>query len=227
MAMRGRRTTAFVAAGLAAVFAAAAWAAADLALFEAGEDIEAAWLRHDFKGRTDYRADSFAGRPAIRSEGRNSASVLVRRVTVDWNKCPEIEWTWAVTKVQPSADIRRKDQDDVAASVAVLFGDPGPDWWPRPVPTLRYAWTSENMEAGAIIGNPYAPDIVKVLVVERGTARAGQWQSQRRNVVEDYTRAFGRPPDKPVSAISIFTDNDQTGEPALAYYGGARAVCRR
>ena len=195
-------------------------------LFDPAKGIDKDWLRHSFLGETEWTAATFADRPAIRARGRNSATVLVRQINVDWRKCPEIEWSWAVTAVQPSADIRAKGTDDVAASISLLFGDPGSKWWPKAVPMLRYAWTSGNEPAGRAIPNPYAPKVVMVVAVERGAARLGEWRTYRRNVALDYAQAFGRPPEAAIQALSIFSDNDQTKEPVEAFYGAARAVCR-
>jgi hypothetical protein len=57
-----------------------------------------------------------------------------------------------------------------------------------------------------------------IIAVESGPGEAGRWLSVRRNIVEDYRRAFGEPPPD-VSAIAIMTDTDNTGESALAWYG--------
>lgn len=40
----------------------------------------------------------------------------------------------------------------------------------------------------------------------------------RRNIVDDYRRAFGEDPPH-VGAIAIMTDTDNTGETATAWYG--------
>jgi len=61
----------------------------------------------------------------------------------------------------------------------------------------------------------------------RGTgARLGHWISERRNVVEDFQKAFGRDPPETVEVIALFTDNDQTGEPVEAFYGPIRALSK-
>jgi hypothetical protein len=41
--------------------------------------------------------------------------------------------------------------------------------------------------------------------------------SERRNVFEDFRRAFGQEPPDPLEIVALFTDNDQTGEPVEAY----------
>jgi hypothetical protein len=57
-----------------------------------------------------------------------------------------------------------------------------------------------------------------VLVVESGTADLNQWRSERRNIFEDYRRAFGEDPPM-ITGVAIMTDSDNTGESATAWYG--------
>ena len=56
-----------------------------------------------------------------------------------------------------------------------------------------------------------------MIAVETGPDNAGTWVKVRRNIVEDYRRAFGEdPPGKAV--IAIMTDTDNTGKKAKAWY---------
>jgi hypothetical protein len=54
-----------------------------------------------------------------------------------------------------------------------------------------------------------------MLVVESGAARAGRWVGERRNVRDDFRRAFAGLPGKP-NGIAIASDTDNTGESARA-----------
>ena len=119
-----------------------------------------------------------------------------------------------------------REREDVAASLFLFFGDPGLgllDW--TPVPTLRYAWAAERVPIETVVDSPYLPGTVRTLVVESGEARLGRWLTARRNVAADFEKAFGHAPRDIIQAIALFTDNDQTREPAEAAYGAARALC--
>ncbi len=89
---------------------------------------------------------------------------------------------------------------------------------------LSYVWTNDRLSPGTAVAGPYHPDASRHLVVESGTRNLGQWVTERRDVREDYRSAFGRAPPDTVNVIALFTDNDQTGEPVVAYYGAIRAV---
>lgn len=197
----------------------------DNTLFSAAHAIQDQWQHMPLRGETEYRIALMDGRIAIRAVGQQSASGLIRRVTIDPAKCPIVEWSWSVTRLQEDADLYVKEKEDVAASVFLLFGDPGFLFDPKPVPTLRYVWTNGKVPIEAIVDNPYLPGIVRSIVVESGTERIGTWVTERRNVVEDFLNAFGYRPTERIHAVALFTDNDQTQEPVEAYYGSGRMLC--
>ena len=68
-----------------------------------------------------------------------------------------------------------------------------------------------------VVVNPHIGRI-RMIVAESGTARLGQWVTVRRNVLEDYRRAFGESPWD-VVAVGVMTDSDNTGTTARALYG--------
>ena len=194
-------------------------------LFHAADVIEDRWHHVQLSGATRYSVASFAGEVAIHAMGRDSASGLARRISVDTALCPEISWAWNVATLQESANLFGRDMEDVAASIYLIFGDPGLFTHPEPVPTLRYVWTTEHANEGAIIDSPYLEGVVKSLIVRTGDAEHEAWLIERRNLVEDFTAAYGFPPPDKIQAIILFTDNDQTKEPVEAYYGWARVHC--
>ena len=49
---------------------------------------------------------------------------------------------------------------------------------------------------------------------------------RKSKYLKDFERAFGYTPKEAIEAIALFTDNDQTKEPVLAYYEWGRLECR-
>lgn len=194
-------------------------------LFDPARAIQQDWIEMRLVGETDYRLDSYQDRLSIRAEGRRSASGLVLPVDFDADACPYLEWEWRVEKLQESASLFEKDLEDVAASIFVMFGDPGSFAAPSPVPTLRYVWTTGRVQEETIIDSPYLPGVVRSIVVQGGIVSPLAWEAERRDLVADYQAAFGGPPEARVQAIALFTDNDQTQEPVVAHYGAARLLC--
>jgi Protein of unknown function (DUF3047) len=194
-------------------------------LFDPARAIQQDWIEMAFVGYTDYRISSYQDRLSIRAEGQRSASGLVLPVDFDANDCPFLEWDWRVEVLQDGASLYEKDLEDVAASIFVMFGDPGSFMAPNPVPTLRYVWTTERVQEETIVDSPYLPGVVRSIVVQSGQISPLAWESERRDLVADYQAAFGGLPKDRVYAVAIFTDNDQTQEPVIAHYGPARLLC--
>jgi hypothetical protein len=57
-----------------------------------------------------------------------------------------------------------------------------------------------------------------MVAVQTGNNLAGRWITEKRNIVEDYRRAFRRTPPE-IIGIGIMTDTDDTGEETTGYYG--------
>lgn len=193
-------------------------------VLEVADLVQQGWRYYPVKGHTTYRIVAMDGQLAIQATGAGGAGGMIRRVQGHRTGCSHLDWVWRLERLQPSADLSRKDRDDVAASVFVLFGDPGFLSSPTAVPTIRYVWTTRTHAPDTVIANPYMPGLVKNIVLRVGDGEAGRWLTERRDLVADFRRAFGRAPEDAVGAVAIFTDNDQTGEPVMAYYG--RIDCR-
>ena len=81
---------------------------------------------------------------------------------------------------------------------------------------LAYIW-GNKARVGTIVSSP-SSDRVAMFVVRSGPAGLDTWIKERRNVYQDYIRAFGQKPPR-ISGIAIMTDSDNTGETATAFFG--------
>lgn len=212
------RLSLLFALGLAVSLAAGAQSGGEIVLLEPREPIDGVWSHSGFRNRTEYSQVEIGGVAAIRAVGRSSASGLHRELRFRPADTPWLEWTWRVDKLQERADIRVTGKDDYGAAIFLLFGRPG--LLRRDVPTLSYVWTNDKLRGGDIAASPHHPGTSRSIVLQAGTQKLGQWLRERRNIVEDYRRAFGGdPPSDTLEMIVLWTDNDQTGDPVEAYYG--------
>lgn len=196
-----------------------------IAVLDVSSLIQHQWEELQIKGSTDYRVVSSEGKPVLWASGRESASGLSRYIEFDANQCPIIEWSWRVDQLQADADLHLRSAEDVAASIYLLFGEPGLLSDPDLVPTLRYVWSNEKVTINEVIKSPYLPQYVHSIVVQAGSKHLGQWITESRNIAEDYQLAFGTvPPDK-IQAIVLFTDNDQTKQSVEAGYAWIKVTC--
>lgn len=189
-------------------------------------------LRLGNVGSSRYVLVDHDDRTVLRAEADGTASGLVRRVTLPTERYPVLTWSWKAESVIPSGDLDEKGGDDYAARVYVTFDyDPGNLSFgerlkyeavralaPGEVPlrALSYVWTNHADETEPA-PNPFT-DWVMMVPVEYGAEHVGTWRHERRNLYEDYRRAFGESPP-PISGVAVMTDGDNTGAAATALYG--------
>jgi hypothetical protein len=181
---------------------------------------------------TRFRLAAVDGTTALRMEARDAGAALFRPVRVDPGATPVLRWRWRVDELVAGADIRSKDGDDLPARLYVMFDYPlgrlplveqGKIRLARsvagdlvPAAALCYVWDCALPE-GTALWNPYT-DRVRVIVVQSGERRLGQWVEEERDVAADFRAAFGEPPPA-VSGIAVGADTDQTGSSASGWFG--------
>ncbi len=172
----------------------------------------AGWSEKSFKGETEYLVVEDAGQQVLQAKSQGAASGLVFETEYDPQDFPVLSWRWKVANTLVKGDSRTKAGDDYAARVYVVF----PHWFFPKTKTLNYIWANrlpqESVQTNAFLNNAI------MISVESGSKNVGKWVSVRRNIIDDYRRAFGEDPPK-IGAIAIMTDTDNTGESALAWYG--------
>jgi hypothetical protein len=184
------------------------------------------------KRPTAYSLVNGSDRTVLLAQAEQAGTGLYRRVRVDPARQSILEWSWRVDQLMPGADERVAAREDSVARLVVSFhGDRERlDFQqrsllrlarvfagePLPYAMLIYVWSNEVPVETAL----ESPQIerIRMIVVERGPARLGQWLHYRRNVREDYRRAFGEDPGD-IVAVGVLTDSDNTQQSARALYG--------
>ncbi len=201
----------------------------------AGGALPPAWYpaaAPQFRKPTRYELVDSGGVTVIRATADTSSSGLAHDLDIDPRKCPRLRWRWKVPQMIPGADNTRRETEDAPARVDVAFaGDTatlplderiffsqvkalsGID---TPYATLDYIWGS-GAPVGTIIVNSWTSRI-RMVMVESGADRAGEWVTEERNVYDDFRRAFGEEPGR-ITHIAIYTDTDATATQIEAYYG--------
>jgi len=179
---------------------------------------------------TVYRALTDRGGSFLRAESSASASAIVLKRTFDVRSYPLLRWRWKVDNVYRNAKGTQKEGDDYPIRIYVMFEyDPRQaDLMERarygavkalygkypPHSSLNYVWASDP-QAGAVIVSPFT-DRARMIVLERGGAKAGQWVEETVDIMRDYRRAFGYDPPGTAS-IAVMNDSDNTGEASVSY----------
>lgn len=192
------------------------------------------WKNLEFKkipNHTQYSIVHENGNFFLKAVSKNSASGLLKEISVNPKDFPVISWRWQVENVIEKADATKKSGDDYPARIYVAFRyDPSnASLWEKtkygavkliygqypPKAALNYVWDNK-LPKGTFIDNAYT-DRAKMIVVESGKEKLGQWIAEERNIVEDYRRSFGSEP-LAIAFIAVMTDTDNTGESATAYF---------
>lgn len=190
------------------------------------------WILSPFKRPTSYQLVSREGKTVIRAEARSSASGLIHPLALNSDTYPLLQWRWKVDELITKADNSQKHLEDAPARLVVSFDGDLEKLTPQdrmlfdnvriltgqqmPYATLMYIW-GNRAPRETVIPNKHTSR-VRMIVVESGREKLGNWQDVTRNVVDDYRRAFGEEPGQ-ISAVAIMTDTDNTGGKVHAYYG--------
>ena len=170
------------------------------------------WQPKSFAGKTKYTVEQNDNQPAIHATSNAAASGLIYKIDYDPGQYPILSWRWKIDHILRKGDARHKSGDDYAARVYVIF----PSWLFWKTRAINYVW-GNTLPKEEMIANAFTANAM-MIAVRSGPVETGRWLDERRNIYEDYKRAFGEEPPQ-VGAIAIMTDTDNTGESATAWYG--------
>ncbi|MDX1514854.1 MAG: DUF3047 domain-containing protein [Gammaproteobacteria bacterium] len=171
------------------------------------------WKSWDFSGMTRYSKVTLDGRVAVKAVSKSAASGLYRKLRIDLQATPLLNWSWRVDNTFGPIDERSRGGDDYPARIYVIVKHPLFFW---KTTALTYVWSSAQ-PAGTAWPNAYT-DNATIVAVRSGDAELGEWHQERRNVLEDFRRYFGKKV-RYIDAVAVMTDTDNTGDRAVAYYG--------
>jgi hypothetical protein len=174
------------------------------------------WQEKIFKGRVLYSVKTNKDDSYLAAYSDDTASGIFYRIRYNPEQLPMISWKWKVLKFPKKGKPGSKsggwiEQDDYAARLYVIF----PKLSFNLTKSLEYVW-DKTLPVGTIKESPYSKNI-KIIIIESGSKNINKWVHEKRNIYEDYKKAFGRKPGK-VGAIAIMTDTDNTQSTAEAHY---------
>ncbi len=182
---------------------------------------------------TRYRIAEVDGEGALEAVGVEGGSGMWREIRLDPERTPLLEWRWRVQPPAPGEPpITVSSRKSPIARLSLAFhGDtPKLDFEDRtklrianvltvhglPYATLIYVWMI-GVPVGTVIHSPHT-DRVRLMVAESGTQHIGEWVTVRRNVAEDFRKAYGEPAGD-IVGVGLMTDYGDDGSPRRTYYG--------
>jgi hypothetical protein len=191
------------------------------------------WLIVRGNTPTIYRVAELDGAGALEAVSTEGGSGMWRKLRLDPREQPILEWRWRVPPPAPGAPplgVTSSKSPMTRLSLA-FHGDPAKlDFEDRvklrmaraltvnglPYASLLYVWMV-GVPVETVLHSPHT-DRVRMIVVQSGLQQVGEWVTLRRNVVEDFRRAFAEEPGDMVG-VGLMTDYGDDGSPRRAYYG--------
>lgn len=146
-----------------------------------------------------------------------------------------LEWRWRLERPLANPNLRRKEGDDAALKVCVMYDMPveGIPFFERnllrlarsvsgealPSATVCYLWDT-TLAPGTDLPNVYSAR-VRYIVLDGTDSPPGQWRSHNRNLAADFSSLFQSESAQvpPITAIAVGADADNTAGRSLAYIG--------
>lgn len=194
------------------VFAALNCQAEEIAVGRFSVEGLSGWEPMSFKGITNYVVVQENGRSVVKAVSEASASGLVKKFRFNPARHRYVRWSWKISHTIEGGDEKSKSGDDYAARIYIVF--PGKYFWQ--MRAINYIWANK-LPKGDYVSSSYTADS-KMVAVESGNSKAGQWVTEERDLLADYRRMFGTEPND-AEAIAIMTDTDNTGGRAEAWFG--------
>jgi hypothetical protein len=172
------------------------------------------WEEKVFQNSTSYNLVSLDNRYVLSAESQDSASGLFKKVHIDIQKFPYLNWSWRIENRLDIQDEKVKSGDDYAARVYIVIDGGILIWRTR---AISYVWANAALK-GETWENAFAGKNAQMMALRSKEDKTLTWYSEKRNVHEDLMRLFNID-FQYVDAVAIMTDTDNSHEKAKAFYG--------
>jgi len=151
--------------------------------------------------------------PSVRLLSVNDAFGIKKEFSFDIRKYSYLTWRWKATRLPKGGDIRKRETDDQAGQIYVLFPR-----FPSMLNTrsMGYVWDAATPAGTAGASTAYSK--MKYVVLQTGTEKLGQWIWETRNVYEDYKKNFQENPPE-VGGVLLYINTQHTQSSAEINYG--------
>ena len=136
-----------------------------------------------------------------------------KKISFDIRTYPYLSWRWRALKLPQGGDIRKRETDDQAGQVYVLFPR-----FPALVNTRSMGYIWDTLAPAGATGGSTAYSKMKYVVLQSGPSKLNQWIWETRNVYEDYRKYFQEEPP-PVGAVLLYINSQHTQSSAEIHYG--------
>ena len=136
---------------------------------------------------------------------------LTKKIDIDIKEYPYINFRWKVMELPENGDFRKKETDDQAAQIYIAFGT-----FRLTAKIVGYLW--DNKAPKLTTGVSPAWSRTRLIVLESGPEKIGEWVCERRNIYDDYKELFKKEPSG-AKLISLYINSQHTKSRAESYFG--------
>ena len=149
----------------------------------------------------------------IRLWSKKSSFGFKKEIEFSVKEYPYVHWSWQARTLPKGGDVRKRDTDDQAGQLYLLFPR-----FPAKLNTriLGYLW--ENETPKGMMGTSTAWSKAKYVVVRDKTDPLGIWHKESRNAYEDYKKLFEEEPPE-LGSMSIYINSQHTDSEAEILFG--------
>ncbi len=143
----------------------------------------------------------------------NDAFGIKKEFAFDIRKFPYLTWKWKATRLPKGGDIRKRETDDQAGQIYVLFPK-----FPAMVNTRSMGYIWDTATPVGAPGTSTAYSKMKYVVLQSGAEKLDQWVWETRNVFEDYKKYFQEDPPQ-AGGVLLYINTQHTQTSGEIYYG--------
>lgn len=172
------------------------------------EPMKEFWREHAFQHRTTYQVVN----DSLHASSKGTSSMLFQEVKINLSERPFLVWDWKAVQFpsnKKGEGLTGKSDNDFAGRVYAIFKGRTPV-----ADVIQYVW-DDHFPEGTASDSPFLKN-VRILVVRSG--KSDEWVSEKRDLLEDYRKLFGRNPRWPLSAVGVMSDSDNTKTQSEIYY---------
>ncbi|MGL6177071.1 MAG: DUF3047 domain-containing protein [Vibrionaceae bacterium] len=171
------------------------------------------WEDRVFKGTTQYQLQRDGNTQVLAATVSDGASGKFKRIKIDLNRTPYLNWRWKVDQAWAGLDEKTKGGDDYPARLYVvvqrgLLGISSK--------TVNYVWASQQ-PVDSVWVNAFTTQAI-LIAVESGDKNIQQWRSYKRNVKADLRQAFNEDFNQ-IDIVAVMSDGDNSQQSGRAYFG--------
>lgn len=142
----------------------------------------------------------------------NDSFGLGKEISLDIRRYPYLSWRWKASKLPEGGDIRKRETDEQAGQIYIVFPK-----FPSALNTRCVGYIWDSQAPVGFSGTSTAYSKMKYFVLQSGPTKLNQWVSERRNIYEDYKKLFQEEPPT-LGGMVLYINSQYTTSSAEIFY---------